>query len=54
MREERECCGTCKWHRREEITFGNKPEEEWYCGNHTSELYQEYTEYEDSCEEWED
>ena len=53
-REDKECCGTCKWHRCEEIIFGNKPEEEWYCGNHTSDLYQEYTNYKDCCDEWED
>lgn len=58
-REDKECCGTCKWHYCEEIIVGNKKliaEKfmEWYCGNHTSELYQEYTSYEDCCEEWED
>lgn len=54
-REDKECCGTCKWHRCDEIIFGKiKMGEEWYCGIHTSELYQEYTSYEDCCDEWED
>lgn len=44
------CCGTCKYHHHEDIDDG------WVCVNDQSEYceyYVEWTEYSDSCEEWE-
>ncbi len=47
MREnEEQCCGTCKWHQNEK-TVG------WACANPDSEYYADWTEYGDTCEEWE-
>lgn len=41
------CCGTCKYHHHENIDDG------WVCVNDRSEYCVEWTEYSDSCEEWE-
>ena len=41
-------CGTCK----HSVLDGES--NEWVCNNDESERYGEYTEYADSCEEWED
>lgn len=46
MTEER-ICGTCRYHHHENICDG------WVCVNDASEYVADYTEYEDSCEEWE-
>lgn len=46
MTEER-ICGTCRYHYHENICDG------WVCVNDASEYVTDYTEYEDSCEEWE-
>ena len=54
FREDKECCGTCKWHRFEKDIFEDNAEPEWFCGNHTSDMYMEYTGYKDSCDDWED
>lgn len=45
-------CGECKYHRHD-----NRPNNEckdWYCGNPRSEYYMDYTDYSDSCEDWEE
>lgn len=41
-----QCCGTCKWHSFENISDG------WVCVNNDSDYCSDWTEYEDSCEEW--
>lgn len=39
-----ECCGTCKYH---------KKEDDWVCDNPDSDCYADYTEYSDFCENFE-
>lgn len=51
---DKECCGTCRWHCEEVIPFDGKKGVDWYCNNHMSDFYLEYTEYEDDCDNWED
>ena len=46
--DEREGCGTCKWHKKDNDGDG------WICTNPNSEYYVEWTEYNDNCEEWEE
>lgn len=41
------CCGTCKYHGFENLSDG------WVCVNDRSEYCADWTEYSDSCEEWE-
>lgn len=41
------CCGTCKYHHHENIDDG------LVCTNVDSEYVTDWTEYKDSCEEWE-
>ena len=41
-------CGTCKWHQYEKLTYG------WFCVCDKSEYCADWTDYSDSCEEWED
>ena len=41
------CCGTCKWHKLENISDG------FVCVNSDSDYCADWTEYGDSCEEWE-
>lgn len=43
-----ECCGTCKWHRHENTSQG------WVCMNSESDYCADWTEYNDSCNEWEE
>lgn len=40
-------CETCKYHQHEDIDKG------WVCVNDESEYVADWTEYSDSCEEWE-
>lgn len=47
MFDEKECCGTCKWHRHEDITDG------WVCVNDESEYCTDFTPYDHCCDEWE-
>ena len=42
-----EICGTCKYHHHESVTDG------WVCVNISSDYCTDFTEYEDSCDEWE-
>ena len=39
-----ECCGLCKFHQHEDVTEG------WICTNPDSEYIADWTEYEDSCD----
>ena len=41
------CCGTCKYHGFENLSDG------WECVNDRSEYFADWTEYSDSCDEWE-
>lgn len=41
------CCGTCKWHWYENIDEG------FVCTNIDSEYCTDWTDYADSCEDWE-
>lgn len=41
------CCGTCKYHHYEDIDDGG------VCVNDQSKYCADWTEYSDSCEEWE-
>ena len=41
------CCGTCIYHKYEDISKG------WLCTNPDSEYIADWTECEDSCENWE-
>ena len=43
-----EVCGTCRFH------FYDKEEQEWVCDCLDSEHFTDFTEYGDTCEEWED
>ena len=42
----RKICGTCKYHRKEQIDDG------WVCINDASYNYTDWTGYSDSCEDW--
>lgn len=42
------CCGTCKYHYHKNIGDG------WECVNDKSEYFADWTEYSDSCDEWEE
>nr|DAI50690.1 MAG TPA: hypothetical protein [Bacteriophage sp.] len=44
---DKKCCGTCKYHHHADIDDG------WVCVNDQSEYYADWTDYSDSCEEWE-
>lgn len=46
--EERQCCGTCKYHTHEDFSDG------WVCTNAGSIYCTEWTDYNDSCELWEE
>ena len=43
-----QCCGTCKYHQFENVNDG------YVCVNSESEYCADWTEYEDSCGEWEE
>ncbi len=43
-----QCCGTCKWHKNENISDGG------VCVNGDSDYCADWTGYDDSCEEWEE
>ena len=46
MRDTREICGNCKYHKHEDIDDG------WVCVNTDSEYCSDWTEYTDSCDEF--
>ena len=46
-REKRTNCGTCRYHRKE-------ADGSWICTNPDSDYYTDWTEYGDSCEEYEE
>lgn len=56
-----ECCGTCMWHLSQTKVIGvltNKASSnvvvEWFCNNKRSDYYTDFTDYDDTCDEWED
>ena len=59
-----ECCGTCQWHMMQTRIVGAKSiyeaktssqvVNEWFCNNKRSNYYTDFTDYEDSCDEWEE
>lgn len=46
MKGNEECCGTCRWHRKD-------IEGDWVCMNDESDYFTDWTEYDYHCEEWE-
>lgn len=49
MDEQKECCGKCKWHLPND-TFPS----DWICTNAESDLCSDWTEYNESCEWFEE
>lgn len=43
-------CGECQYHRPPEIPG----QDDWWCNNGQSENYAMETDYEDTCDEWEE
>ena len=43
----RKCCGTCRWHRHEDIS------DDWVCANGESDYCTDWTDYDHCCEDWE-
>ena len=48
MDDKAQICGTCKWHYREIVSDG------WICVNDDSEHCTDFTDYEHTCENWEE
>lgn len=44
----RKCCGTCRWHRHEDIS------DDWVCANGESDYCTDWTDYDHCCEDWEE
>lgn len=42
-------CGTCRWHKRDTDDGGN---EVWVCSCGDSGNWSDWTDYDDTCEEW--
>ena len=49
----REICGECKWHFKSDWLCVLGREEDWYCAYPDSPHCQEFTDYTDTCEEFE-
>lgn len=47
MFDDREVCGTCRWHR-------TKNGEDWYCIAEFADENGDYTDYDHTCDEWEE
>lgn len=45
---EEHVCGTCRHHK------NNTKSGDWWCTEFDSEYFTDYTDYSDSCEEWEE
>lgn len=41
------CCGTCKYH------FYEQENQDWFCVNRYSVYYTDFTNYNDTCIDWE-
>ena len=51
---DKECCGLCRFHWKDDSPIGCVSDGDWYCGNTQSEWYGEYTPYEHECEDFEE
>lgn len=49
-----ECCGKCKFHRAVRTDKGSDNVVDWFCDNNESDNYTDYTDYGDSCEDFEE
>lgn len=49
-----EICGKCKHHFCDNANGYSSENKTWYCNNQNSKNYEELTEYEDSCDEYEE
>jgi len=47
MIEKKRCCGTCRYHEPDEVFPAD-----WICLNTESENFADYTEYDDTCEDY--
>ena len=47
-----ECCGKCKYHKPDRPCGGDI--NDWYCDNEELEYYTDYTEYDDTCDSFEE
>lgn len=50
----KECCGTCKFNKRDFSKPQNSGYAEFCCGNEESVNYSVPTMYDDACDDWED
>lgn len=50
----RECCGNCKYNKRDFSKPQNRGYAEFCCGNENSEFYGVPTSYDDSCDDYEE
>lgn len=50
----KECCGTCKYNKRDFSKPQNQRYSEFCCGNEESDSYSVPTMYDDVCEDWEE
>lgn len=50
----KECCGTCRFNRRDYTKPKHKGAAEYCCGNEDSENYGIPTGYCDTCDDWEE
>ena len=48
MFDEKQCCGTCRYHAHEDIDDG------WVCVNGDSDYVADWTDYDFCCDEWEE
>ena len=49
-----ECCGTCRWNKRDFSKPQNGEYAEFCCGNEESDEYGTPTLFDDSCDSWEE
>ena len=50
MRDKEKVCGTCKYHK----IFTASIYEAWICDNENSDYYALESEYDETCDEWEE
>ena len=59
MTREEKCCRTCQWHIMQTSAIPSKMLKttyavsvDWFCNNHDSERFEEFTLYSDACDKW--
>lgn len=59
MTREDKCCRTCQWHIMQTNAIPSKMLKttyavsvDWFCNNHESEHFEEFTLYSDVCDKW--